>query len=180
MNASQAEKAHGVPRMTVGRWIRSGKLPADESGYFEEDDMLSLNAARLKRNAVGRSANDLKPENFGPAESAKQTRQEVDLRKATAQARKVELDVLAASKNLISREIVAAVFRQLYSIDATQWRGLGARVSPDIMAVCEVDDPAVEIRVSEIIEERVFITLAHLKRSMNDFLIDVESKQRID
>lgn len=39
INATQAEKLYGTPRMTIRRWINAGRLAADESGYFEPADL---------------------------------------------------------------------------------------------------------------------------------------------
>ena len=194
MNASQAEKAHGVPRRTVGRWITSGKLPADEDGYFEEVAFNILNATRLTQPAPGRKTAlqpirkplDKKPEQrstsaaLTPLASAQaDTRQGVDLRKALANARKAEMDVKIKMKDLISRELVSRVFRGIYSIDSTEWRGLGARLAPDIMALCEIEDPAKEAAVGDALEREVFGTLNHVKQMINTFLEDIESEDRI-
>lgn len=193
MNASQAEKAHGVPRRTVGRWITSGRLPADEDGYFEADAFNILNATRMTRSAPGRKTAitplrkqlDKKPEQRSTAAGLNElprtqadTRQGVDLRKARANAHKAELEVKIKMKDLISRELVSRVFRGIYSIDSTEWRGLGARLAPDIMALCEIEDPAKEAAVGDALEREVFGTLNHVKQMINTFLEDIESEER--
>lgn len=240
MNASQAEAAYGTPRMTVGRWINGGKLPADADGYFEERAFKVLNAKRLTLTAPGRTATDINgsapvkkaaPKKRAPAKKkaapapkkraavkekataeeqpkppqSKQknpptstggingpdqhesfnplmagSRQEVDLRKALANARKAEMEVKIKMKDLISRELVSRIFRKLYTIDSTEWRGLGPRLAPDVMAVCKVEDPAVEVEISDRIEREVFRTLGHVKRVMNEFLEEIESEDRVD
>lgn len=113
------------------------------------------------------------------AKSAR-TRQGVDLRKALANAEKVEMEVKIKMKDLISRELVSRAFRKLYTIDSTEWRGLGPRVAPDIMALCEMEDPTKEVEISDRIEREVFRTLGHVKRVINEFLAEVESDDRID
>ena len=291
MNASQAQAAYGTPRMTVGRWIASGKLAADDDGYFEEKDFKALDAIRTTHTAPGRkaaapavkkrrpaakkkaaaaaaaaakkkapvkkqpavkttpkkkkaaptpepdAADALLPDavrfcresdkytaaflqrNFkighpraarlleavlseapakkatthgnpalpsrtggitGPREIPPDSRQGVDLRKALANAKKAEMEVKIKMKDLISREMVSRVFRKLYTIDSTEWRGLGPRLAPDIMAVCEVEDPSKEVEISERIEREVFRTLGHVQRVLNDFLEEIESEDRID
>ena len=109
-----------------------------------------------------------------------QSRRGVDLRKALASARKVEMEVKIKMKDLISRELVSRAFRKLYTIDSTEWRGLGPRVAPDIMALCEMEDPTKEVEISDRVEREVFRTLSHIKRVINEFLAEVESDDRID
>lgn len=193
LNASQAERWHGTPRCTVGRWIKTGRLHADAAGYFEESDLLALDAERTKRPAPGRAGRKkrkLKASNEKAKDEviinrtvnqrASDSRQEVELRKASAQADKVELEVRAKLNDLISREVVAKVFRKLYSIDATEWRGLGPSIAPDIMSICKIEDQAVELEISAVIEEAVFMRLSSVKRVMNDFLEEVDSEQLIE
>ena len=251
MHAIQAEAAYGGPRVTVRRWIQAGKLVADQSGYFREEDLKVLDAARLKRpgpgrnnNAVERLKNVEKPDPLLPdaiklcretdrynctniqrklhvgynrarrllenvladnatnplKKAAKKkaggisgpdphetyvpqtatSRQQVDLRKALAGAQKTEMEVAIKMKDLISRELVSRLFRKIYSIDSTQWRGLGPRVAPDVMAVCEVEDPSKEVEISDRIEQEVFRTLGHVKRVINEFLAEIEAEERIE
>ena len=194
MNASQAEKQYGVPRRTVGRWITAGKLPADEDGYFEEAAFNILNATRLTQPAPGRKTSltpirkqlDKKPEQRStsaaltlPASTQADSRQQVDLRKALANARKAEMEVKIKMKDLISRELVSRVFRSIYAIDSTEWRGLGARLAPDIMAICEIEDPTKEAAVGSVLEREIFGTLSHVKQVINTFLEDIESEDRV-
>ena len=108
------------------------------------------------------------------------SRQGVELRKALAAAEKTEMEVKIKMKDLISRELVSRAFRKLYTIDSTEWRGLGPRVAPDIMALCEMEDPTKEVEISDRIEREVFRTLSHIKRVINEFLAEVESDDRID
>lgn len=277
MNASQAHTATGVPRSTVGRWIKSGKLPADTDGYFEETDFDILNAERITKPGPGRKADsvtvlqkkapvkkkapakkipakkksakkksakkkaaikkkesapprpteedfinqarilcteagdcsvafiqrkinvgfaraqristtlkqeqEVKPGQlidlgFSPTKND-QTRQGVDLRKALANAEKAEMEVKIKMKDLISRELVARVFHKIYAIDSTEWRGLGPRLAPDIMAVCEVTDPTKEVEISVLVEQQVFRTLKHVQRVINEFLEEIESDVRV-
>lgn len=292
INASQAQAAYDIPRMTIGRWISSGKLAADVDGYFEEEDLAALNAKRLTQTAPGRkakpkakppakkppvkkeqpsapkkkaaarktkptakkktpakkaaarkakpskakgtlrktpataeSATDplydeavklcvtsgkytitslqrqlkigynraarlleliLEPEIEETPDAPKEaplppanSRQGIDLRKATALAKKAEVEVQVKMKDLISRELVSRIFRKLYMIDSTQWRGLGPRLAPDLMAVCKVEDPTKEVEISDRIEREVFRTLGHVQRAMNEFLEEIESEDRI-
>lgn len=277
LNASQAHTATGVSRATVGRWIKTGKLAADEDGYFESDDFDVLNAERLKKPGPGRKmdrpptpkkkakkkkaaakkkvakkkskkkATAAKPAEPAPAKPDKpseedllnlsrehckkvgsyaiatvqrkfqigynraqrivttlkrelvesdedeggqpselelkiaknaRSRQGVDLRKALANAEKAEMEVKIKMKDLISRELVARVFRKIYTIDATEWRGLGPRIAPDIMAACKIEDPTKEVEISDLVERQVFRTLGHVQRVINDFLEEVESEER--
>ncbi|MCK4958707.1 MAG: hypothetical protein KAT00_04895 [Planctomycetes bacterium] len=108
------------------------------------------------------------------------SRQGADLRKALANAEKTEMEVKIKMKDLISRELVSRAFRKLYTIDSTEWRGLGPRLAPDIMALCEMEDPTKEVEISDRIEREVFRTLSHIKRVINEFLAEVESNDRID
>lgn len=274
MNASQANIATGVTRATVGRWIKTGKLAADEDGYFEKADFDLLNAERLKKPGPGRKtgatpvakkkakkkkakakkkaakkkskkkaaakAKPAKPdkpseddllimarehckkvgnysiatvqrkfqigynraqrivttikreqaqaqedEDDQPSEielriakNAK-SRQGVDLRKALANAEKAEMEVKIKMKDLISRELVARVFRKIYTIDSTEWRGLGPRIAPDIMSACKIEDPTKEVEISDLVERQVFRTLSHVQRVINEFLEAVESEERV-
>lgn len=204
MNASQAEKAYGVPRMTAGRWIKTGRLRVDAEGYFEESDFLDLNSKRLLKPAPGRKTGLIVKKKTGSkkkyvpkkkalpeqrdtskalhplASEQANTRQGVDLRKALANARKAEMDVKIKMKDLISRELVSRVFRGIYAIDSTEWRGLGARLAPDIMALCEIEDPKKEAAVGNALEREVFGTLNHVKQVINVFLEEIESEDRID
>ena len=194
MNASQAQNAYGVARRTVGRWITAGKLPVDEDGYFEEDDFKILNAKRITQPAPGRktaikSINKSVKKKLGQRSAAAETkpsldehvnaRQKVDLRKALANASKAEMEVKIKMKDLISRELVSRVFRGIYAIDSTEWRGLGARLAPDIMALCEIEDPKKEVAIGNVLEREVFETLTHVKKAINSFLEDIESQDRI-
>ena len=106
------------------------------------------------------------------------TRQGIDLRKALANAEKAEMEVKIKMKDLISRELVSKVFRKIYAIDSTEWRGLGPRVAPDLMALCMIEDPAKELEISDLIEGQVFRTLVHVQRVINKFLEEVESEER--
>ena len=108
------------------------------------------------------------------------TRQGIDLRKARANAKKAELEVQIKTKDMISRETVSQVFRKLYAIDSTEWRGLGPRLAPDIMAICQVEDPTKEAEISERIEREVFRTLGHVQRVLNGFLEEIESTTRVN
>ena len=204
MNASQAQAAYGTPRMTVGRWVSSGKLAADADGYFEEEDFKALDATRAKKPAPGRKTSAAAPvvkkaapkkkapavKKAAPKKKGKRraaaytspvpaSRQEVDLRKALANAKKAEMEVKIKMRDLVSREIVSRVFRKLYAIDSTQWRGLGPRLAPDIMAVGEIENPEIEAMISDRIEREVFRTLSHVKRVMDEFLEEIESEERV-
>ena len=112
------------------------------------------------------------------AQNAK-SRQGVDLRKALANAEKAEMEVKIKMKDLISRELVARVFRKIYTIDSTEWRGLGPRIAPDIMAACKIEDPTKEVEISDLVERQVFRTLSHVQRVINTFLEEVESEERV-
>jgi len=107
------------------------------------------------------------------------SRQGVDLRKALANAEKAEMEVKIKMKDLISRALVERVFRKIYTIDSTEWRGLGPRIAPDIMAICKVEDPTKEVEISDLVEQQVFRTLAHVQRVINIFLEEVESDERV-
>ena len=106
------------------------------------------------------------------------SRQGVDLRKALANAEKAEMEVKIKMKDLISRALASRVFRKIYTIDSTEWRGLGPRIAPDIMAACKIEDPTKEVEISDLVERQVFRTLDHVKRVINEFLEEVESEDR--
>ena len=46
INANQAEQKYRVARMTVGRWIKAGKIAADADGYVDEDELRALLEAK--------------------------------------------------------------------------------------------------------------------------------------
>ena len=155
--------------------------------YIQRQIEVGFNRAQrilttLKREKVQSAEDEAGQSNEAELLIAKnsRSRQGVDMRKALANARKAEMEVEIKRKDLISRELISHVFRKIYTIDSTEWRGLGPRIAPDIMAICEVEDPTKEVEISDLVEQQVFRTLGHVKRLINSFLEDIESEERID
>jgi membrane-associated HD superfamily phosphohydrolase len=78
---------------------------------------------------------------------------------------------------LVDRETVQKVFSKLYMVDVNMWRTLGANLSPEIASIAKIDDNEIIIKVGEVIEKEVFVILGHVKRTMNEFLLEIEAEE---
>ena len=92
------------------------------------------------------------------------------LEKLTAQQLKNRQD----RQLLIERSTVRQAFGKLYQVDNTQLKTLPTRLSPEIASITKVDDPAVILKIEEIIEKEVFRTLTHIKTITNGLFKEIE------
>ena len=218
MNANQAAQIYDVTKMTIRRWIKAGKLPADPAGYFDVQDLEDLVQQKVDRLAKGpkkeAAASKKKPKRTSSSATTtesepeevpkrsirrKQTRKqdltEDELERKyredgtplftndyVASLAKSEESVLATRVKteekrgvLIKREVVADFLGKRYAIDVNNFQSLGINLSPEIMAVCEIDDTEIQLKVEQKIQEEVFKVLGLIKRETDRFLDELET-----
>ncbi len=71
INATQAEKLYGTPRMTIRRWIKAGRLAADGAGYFEPADLEACLATKRPHATKTDQAEAMAPAPDAPPRVAK-------------------------------------------------------------------------------------------------------------
>ena len=86
------------------------------------------------------------------------------------QALKVQADREYTRGELIERKLVQQIFSKIYSIDKSEFCTMGAKLSPDIAAIMEVNDPAIVLRITERIDRETYKVLSHIQRLVNDYL----------
>lgn len=77
--------------------------------------------------------------------------------------------------DLIDRNLVRTVFARMYQIDAQELKMLGARLAPDVSGLLGIDDPVLVLMVEQRIEGEVMKSLNHIKRVINDFLVEAKA-----
>ena len=74
---------------------------------------------------------------------------------------------------LVERKLVQTVFGRLYMVDSNQWRTLGAKLAPDIGGEFGIEDAGALLRVEQKIDAEVTRILSHVKRLLDDFLVNI-------
>lgn len=105
------------------------------------------------------------------------SRGSADKLKIIEQIRQLQVKTKKERRELISRDLVSKVYAKLYMIDVNEWRALGANLTPEIAACASIDNNEVMIKIEQVIEKEVFVILQHVKRTMNDFLKEIEAKE---
>lgn len=75
--------------------------------------------------------------------------------------------------DLVDRKLVQTVFAKLFTIDSNEWCTLGAKLAAEIAGLFESSDPALVLRVEKLIDTATRKTLAHVKRTLDDFLVKI-------
>lgn len=91
-------------------------------------------------------------------------------------ALKTRADRMAKRGQLIDRALVSTVFNRLYQIDSNELKTIGAKVAPDVGAELGVEDPETLLRIEKRIEDEILKVLAHIKRTLDDFLRGVDAE----
>lgn len=89
------------------------------------------------------------------------------------QAAKTRVEHQAKRGLLIERRLVSSVLGRLYQVDSDQIKPLGAKVAPEIGALCGVEDTATLLEIEQLIDQNTHRILSHIKRMMDDFLVGV-------
>ncbi len=101
----------------------------------------------------------------------------IDKLKVIEQINQIRVKTKKDRLELVERKLVEKVFSKLYMVDVNMWRTLGANLSPEIASIAKIDDNEIILKVGEIIEKEVFVILQHVKRTMNDFLVEIEASE---
>ncbi len=82
-----------------------------------------------------------------------------------------------ARDDLISRKLIRSVFSKFYEIDMNEFLTLKDKLMPDIAAIFEVNDPKLQMKAGERMDEELWKILKHIQRVKNDFLKNVKSEE---
>ena len=83
---------------------------------------------------------------------------------------KVRVEREAKRGELIDRSLVSSVFGKLYTVDSNELKTLGIKLSPDLSAIFEADDPEKILAAEKRIDDEIMKVLSHIKRIMDDAL----------
>lgn len=72
--------------------------------------------------------------------------------------------------DLVERELVQGFIHRLHEIDNGQWKTLGFKISSDVGAVFDSDDPVLVKKACGVIDAGVLSILKQVKREANKFL----------
>lgn len=213
LTQSDIEKKYKINRSTVCRWVKNGKLAADEHGMIVETDFLNVfrrsvawkkmrdsQSAEIVQKVTGdlplNEPNQLtgepgvipnvgytpqkasgEGEGFG-AESVSTSNVDLayadkallDRMKAVEDVRERKRKNNLAEGKLVQRAVVRRFMAGLESIDNTQWRSLSSRVCDDILAACEVSGSEIALKVTERIDQEVFLILNNTQRLQAEYL----------
>ncbi len=100
---------------------------------------------------------------------------EAERRKTIEQVEELKIKNWRARHQLLERNLVEKVFYQLYQIDVNRLRTLPARLSSPISAAAKIDDPAIVVRIEEIVNDEIFKVLGEVKRVFDNFLSSVRN-----
>jgi hypothetical protein len=180
LNAAQAEQQYKISRMTLGRWIKTGKLMADKNGRFSEE---ALRAALVEKSPRGR-----KPKMHGPAvppESAaarspaddesterpdadilEQSRH-MDVRLKSVKLARERMRYYEDIKRSIPYEIVERAYNVLGGILEEQFRAFAERNGEALIAIIKSGKPAEFVTVLQReIDSGIKSVLAQTERSL--------------
>ncbi len=101
------------------------------------------------------------------------TKEDVNKLKTIEQTLKTRLDREAADGLLIERSLVKRVFARIHSVDTNELKTLKDRLTPAICGVFgEPDDSAHAVTIRKMLDDEMIKSLRHMKRVINDFLMD--------
>ncbi|MFP3041870.1 hypothetical protein LQZ19_08615 [Treponema primitia] len=108
----------------------------------------------------------------GKAQQAefKNTKVGLELRKLRAAAEKLEIANEKARDALIDRHLVSVALGRIYSAHTSILIPTGAKITDQLAAEAAVSDPAVKLRMQEILDDEHYSFLATIEKEINEFL----------
>ncbi len=95
---------------------------------------------------------------------------QLDVHKTLEQIRTLQLKNEKDRMELIERSLVKKFFRELYTIETTEFLTMGEKLSPEIASLFGVDDSNAVLDVGKFIQREVSKTLERIELAMDKFL----------
>jgi hypothetical protein len=166
--ANEPEKPKPKPKSTTKSKPRPKKLPpASDKALSEEEfsDMTEYEQMEMYDQI------DLN----GPSHLISKV--DADRLKTIEMAREKQIKREQLRGELVNRDFVARTLGMIYKIDTGQLRPLGDTLAPELAAICGVEDEEIERLMAEFIEKKIFESLEHIKRLINDALEKIGSEE---
>jgi hypothetical protein len=93
------------------------------------------------------------------------------------QNRELDLKFRKARNELLERKDVRMVFSKLYGIHVSKLHGLSHMVTPEIAVIFESTDNEKMLKATDAIDGAVFSALEEIKKTMNEYLLSVETEE---
>jgi hypothetical protein len=78
-------------------------------------------------------------------------------------------------RDLIERTLVRTVFGKIYQIESNEIKTLGGKLAPEVSGLLGIEDPVMTLMVESRIEGELLKSLAHIKRVINDMLLNIDA-----
>jgi hypothetical protein len=98
------------------------------------------------------------------------SKQDADIARIREQIISLQLKNEQQRFQLVPRDDVRRVFNEVYSIEATEFRALGDRVSPAIASIAAIERPELVMQISALISKEVNHALEHIDVLIKKFL----------
>ncbi len=100
------------------------------------------------------------------------TKTEMEIKKMDIQIQQMKVKTDKDRNELISRELLKRVFSKLYAVDQNEFKTLSDKITPEIAAIAQVSDMKKQNQINELIQDECGKILKHIKRILNDFLVE--------
>ena len=95
-------------------------------------------------------------------------------RKIRAGVEAAELKLDEARGRVVKRKDVELLFGRIHSVDVQEFHTFAQRMGPILAAACGIEDPKLIIKISTILNDEIFKSLAHIKSHIDKFLEEHE------
>ena len=158
-----------VDRSTVYAALRSGRLVRAKNGKLNLAN--PTNAEYLRMHIEG----DVKPSKSGGNGSGS-ARSNAELAQIEARIEKLQVGTAKERQELVDRELVRSLLGNLATIDQNELLTIPANVAPEVAGLCGTDDSKVVLKISKLIEKKLYGVLKHRARLLTDFLKRVKAE----
>lgn len=168
---TQAEFARraGVARNSVVTAIRKGQLVRAKNRKMNLANPTNATYLRLH------IEDNIRPSKSGGNGSGG-SRANAELAQIEARIEKLKVGTAKERQELVDRELVRSLLGNLATIDQNELLTIPANVAPEVAGLCGTDDSKVVLKVSKLIEKKLYGVLKHRARLLTDFLKRVKAE----
>ncbi len=159
----------GVSRNSVYHAIKGGRLVKAKNGKLNLANPTNIVFMNLhKEGAVKLSKSG--------GNGSGGSRADAELAQIEARIEKLQVGTAKERQELVDRELVRSLLGHLATIDQNELLTIPANVAPEVAGLCGTDDSKVVLKVSKLIEKKLYGVLKHRARLLTDFLKAVKAK----
>ena len=159
----------GISRNSVYHALKVGRLLRAKNGKLNLANPTNIVFINLhKEGAVQPSKSN--------GDGAKGSRADAEFRQIEARIEKLQVGTARERQELVDRDLVRSLIGTLATIDQNELLTIPANVAPEVAGLCGADDSKIVLKISKLIEKKLYGFLKHRRRLLTDFLKKVKAE----